>query len=67
MGPADIIVLLVIAVAVVAAVRYLVRSNRDGCSDCGSSSTCSAHANGGSCKAADDMLAHVESALESRH
>lgn len=67
MSPIDVVVLLVIAVAFVAAVRSVMRSNADGCSDCGSSSTCAAHRNGGSCKAADDMLAHVESALDAKH
>ena len=63
MNPTDVVILLVVAVAVVAAVRYLARSNKNGCSDCGSASTCAAHAHGGSCKAADKMLAHAEAAL----
>lgn len=63
MSPSDIVILLIIAVAFVAAVRYLRRPGKGGCSGCGSASTCSAYANGGSCKAADRMIADAEAAL----
>lgn len=63
MSLADIAILAVVAVALFFAVRSFTRSEKDGCSDCGSASSCSVRATGGSCKVADEMLRHADAAL----
>ena len=59
---ADIVVVAVIVAAVVACVRWLIRS-RCGCADCASAGTC-ASAYTGRCEVADDMVARAEAAVE---
>ena len=66
MGPVDIFIIVVVLVLVLLAIRATVRSNADGCSDCGSKGTCAAHAQGGSCTAAQRMLRDAERALGDR-
>lgn len=66
MGPVDIGILALVAVAVALCVRHLVRSGKGGCSSCGSREGCSARATGGPCAAADDMLRRAERALGDR-
>ena len=63
MNPTDLLVIAVVAALLVLAVRSIVRSNKGGCSDCGSAGTCSAHATGGPCPAARDMLRNAEKSL----
>ncbi len=63
MSIADVVILALVAVALFCAVRSLVRSRKDGCSECGSASVCSAHAEGGTCKVADEMIRHADAAL----
>ncbi len=64
MNPVDLLVIAVVAVLLALAVRRIVRSGADGCSDCGSKSSCSAHATGGPCPAAQRMLRDVEKNLK---
>lgn len=66
MGASDIVIIAVVLVLVALAIRSTVRSNASGCSDCGSSGTCAAHASGGSCTAAQRMLRDAERALGER-
>lgn len=63
MSTTDFLVIAVIAALLVLAVRSIVRSRADGCSDCGSRGSCSAHVTGAPCPAAKDMLSHVEDRL----
>ena len=64
MNPVDLLVIAVVAVLLVLAVRRAVRSGAGGCSDCGSKSSCSVHATGGPCPAAQRMLKDVEKNLK---
>ena len=64
MNPADLLVIAFVAVLFALAVRAVVRSGADGCSDCGSKGSCSAHVTGGPCPAAQRMLKDVEKNLE---
>ena len=64
MNPVDLLVITVVAVLLALAVRAIVRSGAGGCSDCGSRSSCSAHATGGPCPAAQRMLKDVEKNLK---
>lgn len=66
MTPFDIVILAAVAAAVVLCVRHLIRSNKDGCSDCGSASSCSAYETGAPCSAAEDMLRHADAALSAK-
>ena len=66
MGVADIVIIAVVLVLVALAIRSAVRSGAEGCSDCGSKGTCAAHAEGGSCTAAQRMLRDAERALGGR-
>ena len=59
---ADIVVVIAIVAAVVACVRWLIRS-RGGCVGCASASTC-ASAFTGRCEVADGMVARAEAAVE---
>ena len=59
-SPVDLIIVAVIGILLFASVRSLVRSNKNGCSDCGGN--CSAHG-AGSCSAAKKMLADADAAL----
>ncbi len=61
MSPIDVVIVAIVAVAFVACVHYLVKSNKDGCSDCGKSGSCH-----GSCEAAGKMLADVDAAFAKR-
>ena len=63
MNPVDLLVIAAIVALLVLAVRSIVRSGADGCSSCGSKSSCSAHATGGPCPAADRMLKDIEKNL----
>ena len=60
MSPADIVIVAAVAAAFVACIRYLRKSNKDGCSECGGN--CSAHGSG-ECSAAKRMLADADRAL----
>ena len=64
MNPADFLVIALVAALLALAVRSLVRSGADGCSGCGSRGSCSAHATGGPCPAAQRMLKDVEKNLK---
>ena len=64
MNPVDLLVIAVVVVLLVLAVRAIVRSGADGCSDCGSRASCSAHATGGPCPVAQRMLRDVEKNLK---
>ena len=66
MSIADVLVVGVIVVLAVLAVRSFLRSEDDGCNECGSASACSVHAQGGTCKVADDMIARANAAVEAR-
>ena len=58
MSPMDVLIIAIVLLAFVACIRYLVKSNKNGCSDCGNSGSCH-----GSCEAADKMLADVDAAF----
>ena len=58
MTPIDILIIAIVLLAFVACIRYLVKSNKNGCSDCGNSGACH-----GSCEAAGKMLADVDAAF----
>ena len=58
LNPIDVLIIAIVLLAVVACVRYLVKSNKNGCSDCGKSGSCH-----GSCEAAGKMLADVDAAF----
>ena len=58
LNPIDVLIIAIVLLAVVACVRYLVKSNKNGCSDCGKSDSCH-----GSCNAAGKMLADVDAAF----
>ncbi len=66
MSIADVVILAVVVVLCVLAFRSFLRSEKDGCSDCGSASTCSAAHGQGTCKVADDMVARADAALKAR-
>ncbi len=66
MTPFDVVILVAVVAAVALCVRYLVRSSRNGCSDCASASSCNAYATGGTCKAANDMLRNVDAAFSAK-
>lgn len=59
---ADIVIVAVIAAILFFSIRSLLRANKNGCSDCGSS--CSGH-DTGHCSKADKMLADVDAAMGS--
>ena len=61
MGPVDIVIIAAIGALLFFSVRSLVRSNKNGCSDCGGN--CSAHGGTGECGAAKRMLADADRAL----
>ena len=63
MGPADFVVLVIVAALLSLSVRSALRSRKRGCSGCGSASGCSAHLTGGACPAAGDMLRRAEERL----
>lgn len=63
MNVTDLLVIAVIAALLALAIRSIVRSRANGCSDCGSRGSCSAHVTGAPCPAAQDMLRHVEDSL----
>ena len=52
MSPVDVIIVVAVVAAFVACIRYLGKSQKNGCSDCG-----------GSCSAARRMLADADRAL----
>lgn len=58
LNPIDVLIIAIVLLAVVACVRYLVKSNKNGCSDCGKSGSCH-----GGCEAAGKMLADVDAAF----
>lgn len=66
MGAVDIAIVAVVLVLVALAIRSVVRSNANGCSDCGSRGSCAAHAAGGTCTSAQRMLRDAERALGDR-
>lgn len=66
MSVADVVIVAIIAVLVVLCIRYNMRSESDGCADCGSVDGCAIHAEGGTCKVADDMIAHANAAFETK-
>ena len=61
MGPVDIVIIAAIGALLFFSIRSLVRSNKNGCSDCGGN--CSAHGGTGECSAAKRMLADADRAL----
>ncbi len=60
MSPVDVIIVVAVVAAFVACIRYLSKSQKNGCSECGGS--CSAHGKG-DCSAAKRMLADADRAL----
>jgi len=62
MGITDIVIVVAVAVVFALCVRYLYTSNRNGCSSCGSKSTCASRLTG-RCSAADDMVKRADQAL----
>ena len=58
MSPMDVLIIAIVLLAFVACIRYLAKSNKNGCSDCGKSGSCH-----GSCEAAGKMLADVDAAF----
>lgn len=67
MGPLDVLIVAVVAVALVLCIRRIVRTGGDECADCTSSGTCSAHLTGeGHCPVAGKMVADVDAALSKR-
>ena len=58
MSPIDILIIAIVLLAFVACIRYLLKSNKNGCSDCGKSGDCH-----GSCEATGKMLADVDAAF----
>ena len=58
MSSMDVLIIAFVLLAFVACIRYLVKSNKNGCSDCGKSGSCH-----GSCEAAGKMLADVDAAF----
>lgn len=60
MSPVDVIIVVAVAAAFVGCVRYLGKSQKNGCSDCGGG--CSARGKG-DCSAAKRMLADADRAL----
>ena len=60
MSPVDVIIVVAVVAAFVACIRYLGKSQKNGCSECGGS--CSAHGKG-DCSAAKRMLADADRAL----
>ena len=65
MSLVDIVVIVAVLSVLVACVRSF-RKGGSECSSCSSSAGCSAHATGGSCSVAQDMLEHVDAALDKR-
>lgn len=63
MSLVDIVVIVAVLSVLVACVRSF-RKGGSECSSCSSSAGCSAHATGGSCSVAQDMLEHVDAALD---
>ena len=66
MGPADVVILALVAVALVASVRRIVGRSRSGsCDGCSLGDACPSHGDpAGSCAAAEDMLRRAEGDLE---
>ncbi len=58
MSAIDVVIVAIVLAAVAGCVRYLLKSNKKGCSDCGNSGSCH-----GSCEAAGKMLADVDAAF----
>lgn len=59
MGLVDVVIIAAIAVLLALALWSIRRSGGE-CSSCGSRGSCSAHATGAPCPAAQDMLRNVE-------
>lgn len=62
MGLVDVVIIAAIAVLLALALRSIRRSGGE-CSGCGSRGSCSVHATGAPCPAAQDMLRNVEKNL----
>lgn len=65
MGVVDILIVVAVIAAFVACVRYQLAGKSDGCADCASGASCSAHkAGSGDCVAAKRMLSEMEGNLD---
>ena len=63
MGPADVMILLVVLALLVICVRSIAKGMKGGeCSDCAMGPECSGHA-GGSCAASENLIANAEAAV----
>lgn len=63
MGPADVIILLVVLAVLVICVRSIAKGMKGGeCADCSMGGNCSGHANG-SCAASESIVANAETAV----